>query len=72
VVLKNLHDASQIVHLAKQAYPGKVKAVQEAFKDATSSLFGYSLLDFKQYTAVKLHLRTNVFPDETTVVYAPC
>jgi len=68
VVFKNPHDSSQIVHLAKQAYPGKVKAVQEAFKDATSSLFGCSLLAFKQYTPVKLHLRTKVSPDETTVV----
>ena len=46
VVFKNPGDASQIVHLIKQAYPGKVKAVQEAIKDATSTPFGYLLLDF--------------------------
>jgi len=72
VVFKNPCDASQIVHLAKQAYPGKVKAVQEAFKDATSTPFGYLLLDFKQCTPDKLRLRTKVFPDETTGVYVPC
>jgi len=72
VVFKNPRDASQIVHVAKQAYPGKVKAVQEAFKNATSAPFGYLLMDFKQCTPDKLRLRTKNFPDETTVVYVPC
>jgi len=72
VEFKNPRDASQIVHLAKQVYLGKVKAVQEAFKDATSTPFGYLLLDFKQCTPDKLRLRTKVFPDETTVVYVHC
>jgi len=71
-VFKNPRDASQIVHVAKQAYPGKVKAVQEAFKNATSAPFGYLLMDFKQCTPDKLRLRTKNFPDETTVVYVPC
>jgi len=72
VVFKNPHDASKIVHLAKQAYPGKVKAVKEGFKDATSSPFDYLLLDFKQCTPDELRLRTKVFPGETTVVYVSC
>jgi len=72
VVIKNPCDASQIVHLAKQAYPGKVKAVQEASKDAASAPFGYLLLDFKQCTPDKLRLPAKVFPDEMTVVYVPC
>jgi len=72
VLFKNPRGASQIVHLAKQAYPGKVKAVQEAFKDATSSPFGYLMLDFKQCRPDKLRLRTKVLPDETTVVYVLC
>jgi len=57
--------------MAKQAYPWKVKAVQEAFKDATPNPFGYLLLDFKQYTPDKLQLRTKVFPDETTSEPSP-
>ena len=35
VVFKNPRDASQMSHLARQMYPGRVKFVQEAFKDAT-------------------------------------
>ena len=34
VVFKNPRDASQVTHLAKQMNPGRVKFVQEAFKDA--------------------------------------
>ena len=36
VVFKNPRDASQMSHLARQMYLGRVKFVQEAFKDATS------------------------------------
>ena len=32
VVFKNPRDASQMSHLARQMYPGRVKFVQEAFK----------------------------------------
>ena len=35
VVFKNPRDASQMSHLARQMYPGRVQFVQEAFKDAT-------------------------------------
>ena len=36
VVFKNPRDASQMSHLARQMYPGRVKFVQDALKDATS------------------------------------
>jgi len=35
VVFKNPRDASQITHLAKQMYPGKLKYVQESAKYAS-------------------------------------
>ena len=44
VVFKNPRDASQMSHLARQMYPGRVKFVQEAFKDATSVPYGYLLV----------------------------
>ena len=37
VVFKNPRDASQIHNLAKQMYPGRVKFIQEALADATST-----------------------------------
>ena len=41
VVFKNPRDVSQMTTLAKQMYPGRVKFVQEAFADATSTPYGY-------------------------------
>ena len=69
VVFKNPRDASQITHLAKQMYPGKLKYVQEAFKDATSKPHGYLLFDLRQETPDHLRLRTNIIPPEHQVVY---
>ena len=63
VVFKNPRDASQMLHLARQMYPGRVKFVQEAFKDATSVPYGYLLVDLKQDTPEDMRLRTTIFPD---------
>ena len=72
VVFKNPRDASQVTHLAKQMYPGLVKFVQEAFKDATSVPYGYLLVDLKQDTPEDMRLRTTVLPDDTVqYVYVP-
>ena len=69
VIFKNPRDASQITHLAKQMYPGKLKYVQESFKDATTRPHGYLLVDLRQETPDHLRLRTNIFPPEHQVVY---
>ena len=68
VVFKNPHDASQVM----QMYPGRVKFVQEAFKDATSVPYGYLLVDLKQDTPEDMRLRTTILPDDTVqYVYVP-
>jgi hypothetical protein len=69
VVFKNPRDATQISHLAKQTYPGKVKYVQEAFKDATSVPYGYLVFDLRQSTPDHLRIRTNIFAENEQVVY---
>ena len=69
VIFKNPRDTSQITHLAKQMYPGKLKYVQESYKDATSSAHGYLLVDLRQDTPDHLRLRTNIFPPERQTVY---
>ena len=45
VVFKNPRDVSQMTTLAKQMYPGRVKFVQEAFAETTSTHNGYILVD---------------------------
>lgn len=71
VFFKSPRDVTQITHLARQMYPGRVKFVQEAFADATSIPFGYLLFDLRQDTPDNLRLRTKIFPQETQVVYVP-
>ena len=72
VVFKNPRDVSQMTTLAKQMYPGRVKFVQEAFVDATSTPYGYDLVDLKQDTPEDLRLRTSILPDDAVqYVYMP-
>ena len=72
LVFKNPRDASQITHLAKQMYPGRVKFVQEAFKNATTVPYGYLLVDLKQDTPEDMRLRITILPDDAVqYVYIP-
>ena len=72
VVFKNPRDSSQVMHFAKQMYPGRVKFVQEAFKDAMSVPCGYLLVNLKQDTPEDMRLRTTILPDDTVqYVYVP-
>ena len=50
VLFKIPRDATEVSHLAMQIYPGRVRYMQEAFKDATSLPYGYLLVDLKQET----------------------
>lgn len=72
VIFKNPRDASQIGHLARQMYPGRLKYVQESFRDATTPPYGYLLVDLKQDTPDDMRLRTGVLPDDgVQYVYQP-
>ena len=72
VVFKNPRDVSQMTTLAKQMYLGRVKFVQEAFADATSTPYGYILVNLKQDTPEDLRLRTSILPDDAVqYVYMP-
>ena len=69
VIFKNPRDNSQIVHLAKQMYPGEVDYVKDAFRKATEEAHGYLLVDLKQCTPDELRLRSHIFPGEIQRVY---
>ena len=64
VVFKIPRDASHMSYLARQMYPGHVKFVQEAFKDAATVPYGFLLVALKQETPEDLRLRTTIFPDD--------
>ena len=70
VAFKNTRDQTQIVHLAKQMYPGNTRFLQESYSDATSEPHSYLFLDMKPTTDDTLRVRARIF-DSPSVVYRP-
>ncbi|KAK3753682.1 hypothetical protein QZH41_003319 [Actinostola sp. cb2023] len=64
VAFKNPRDRTQMAFLFRQAFP-KQKYVEEAFKDATNTPYGYLMFDFETDTPDALRLRTNIFSTDT-------
>ena len=69
VLFKNPRDNTIVTSLAKQMYPGKIKFLQEAFRDATKLPYHYLFLDLKPYTDEKFQVRTCIMPSETQYAY---
>ena len=69
VLFKNPRDNTVISSLAKQMYPGKIKFLQEAFRDATKLPYHYLFLNLKPYTDEKFRVHTCIMPDETQYAY---
>ena len=69
VLFKNARDATQVDNLVRQMYPGKSAFMIEMFKNATSAIYGYLLIDLKQETDDKLRLRIGIFPGDVQYVY---
>lgn len=62
----------QIISLGKQLYPGKGQALMEAYNDSTKSeLYSYLLVDLSPHSEDQYRLRTNIFPEQTPIVYIP-
>lgn len=71
VLMKNPRDVSQLQCLGRQAFLGKGAFLLDAYKDATSKPYGYLVLDFSPSGQEEYRVRTNVFPDDDTVIYRP-
>lgn len=71
VLMKNPRDVSQLQCLARQAFLGKSAFLLEAYKDATSQPYGYLVLDFSPSAVEEYRVRSQVFPEEDTIVYQP-
>ena len=68
VALKNVRERNQFSFLARQVYPENSDSLYIAYLDATSRPHGYLILDYSQGTDDRVWFRTNVFPDELSVV----
>ena len=69
VFLKNPRGLSQLTCLARQVFPGKSKALVEAYEDCMRKRYGYLVLDLSPYGDQEHMLRTDIFKDDVTVVY---
>ena len=63
-LMKSPRDSSQIVNIAKQISPYKVKHVIESFKFATKKPYSYILIDSHAATPDHLRLRSNILKQE--------
>ncbi len=71
VLLKSPRDVKQIKVLGSQIFDSEAKRLIEAYEDSTNSEFGYLILDLLPFTDKNLRMRTNVFPGEDMIIYAP-
>ena len=70
ILLKQNRDQSQLLALAKQAFPGKVTYFIDAYRKATQRPFGYLLVDLHPKT-LYYKLRTNIIPGQIMSVFLP-
>ena len=71
ILMKNPSDQLQASTLAKQLYPGRTQFFMESYNDAVRNSHGYLFIDLSQDTEEHLRLKTNIFPNETCIVYVP-
>ena len=71
ILFRNVRDASQITHLARQMYPGQAHSLVEIYRDCTKEPYSYLVIDMSPQSEDKYRLRTNIFPGEDPVVYVP-
>lgn len=69
VLFKNPRDAGQIRHLGAQLFPGDLKFLACAYKQATSRPHGYLVLDFTQETPDNLRVLSDILPGEEGYYY---
>lgn len=64
VLMKNVRDSRQIIHLASQMRPYNSRGIVAAFKAATMKNFGYILYDYHQAQHDDVRIRSNIFSFE--------
>ena len=69
--MKSPGDKLTAMNLAKQMYPKNTNFFMDAYSKATEKAHGYLLIDLEQNTPECLRLRSNILPEETTIVYTP-
>ena len=71
ILLKNPRDRQQATTLLRQAFPKKGTFVADALQKAHSSKYGYLCVDLSPSSSEDYRLRTNILPNEDTIIYQP-
>lgn len=64
-------DKTVVTCLARQMFPDRYKYFLQAYNDATSTPFGYLLVDARPETSNELRLRSGIFKGETACMWLP-
>ena len=71
VLMNAPNSALSIRTLGSQLFPGRVPFFLDAYRKATEGQYGYLLLDMHASSCPTLRLRTDIFPDDHTVIFLP-
>ena len=71
ILFKSPRDMTQVQTLSRQCYPHNPKHLLEAYRDATSTPYGYLLVDFTPHVPDEFRLRTKILPQEEMIIYIP-
>lgn len=66
-LFKNTRDVTQVGILARQMFPSNTKFFMESYEDATSTPYGYLLVDYKAKTPEQYRLRTELLSQHPVV-----
>ena len=70
IIMKNPRDKTQVLHLAKQMYPGNTKFFIDCYNDATELPYGYIKIDLTPNTPDIYRLSTRIITNP--IIYKPC
>jgi hypothetical protein len=71
VLFRSLRDVSQISILGRQMFPGKSKLLSQVYVDVMKLPYTYLIIDSSPHSTPQYRLRTNIFPGEYPIIYAP-
>ncbi|KAH7716849.1 hypothetical protein AAVH_15736 [Aphelenchoides avenae] len=71
VLMNAPNSALSVRTLGSQLFPGQVPYFLDAYRKATEIRYGYLLVDMHASGCPTLRLRTDIFPDEHTVIFIP-
>lgn len=71
ILMRSPSAALHVRNLGTQLFPRQLNYFMDAYRQATAEPYGYLLIDLHPATQPHLRLRTNIFPGEEHLLFAP-